>query len=168
VRAAFVACVVNALPIDRRRWGRHGLRQLRQRLLGDACVYVLFPEGTRSRTGRMGRFKGGLGMLVAETAIPVVPCFLDGTFEALPPHRHWPRCGKITLRIGAPLTFPGVRNDRAGWQEVARVTEAAVRRLDPGGRGRWTNPVGNSAGGWAQAESRPQARDPDSLGGAGP
>jgi 1-acyl-sn-glycerol-3-phosphate acyltransferase len=132
VRAAFVACVVNALPIDRRRWGLHGLRELRQRLQAEACVYILFPEGTRSRTGRMGPFKGGLGMLVAGTDVPVVPCFLDGTFEALPPHRSWPRCGPITLCIGEPFTFPRLRNDRAGWEEVARATEAAVRRLRPG------------------------------------
>jgi len=129
VRAAFVACVVNALPIDRRKWGLHGLRELRRRLLDESCVYIIFPEGTRSRTGQMGAFKGGVGMLVAGTPIPVVPCHLSGTFQALPPHRHWPRFVRITLRVGEPLTFPHVRNDRAGWDEVARVTEAAVRRL---------------------------------------
>jgi 1-acyl-sn-glycerol-3-phosphate acyltransferase len=79
----------------------------------------------------MGPFKGGVGILVAETEVPVVPCYLDGTFRVLPPHQCWPRPGKITLCIGEPLTFPRVRNDRAGWNEVARATEAAVRRLIP-------------------------------------
>jgi 1-acyl-sn-glycerol-3-phosphate acyltransferase len=125
VRAAFIARVVNGLPIERRKWGPHGLRQLRQRLLEESCVYILFLEGTRSRTGQMGPFKGGIGMLVAGTGVPVIPCYLDGTFQALPPHRHWPRCHKIILRMGAPLLFSEVPNTRAGWRG---------RRADGSGR----------------------------------
>jgi 1-acyl-sn-glycerol-3-phosphate acyltransferase len=134
VRGAFIACVVNGLPIERRKWGPHGLRQLRQRLLAESCVYILFPEGTRSRTGQMGPFKGGIGMLVAGTAVPVIPCYLDGTFRALPPHRHWPRCHKIILHMGAPLLFSDVPSNRAGWREIAARTEEAVRELAVGGK----------------------------------
>lgn len=129
VRAAFIACVVNGLAIERRKWGPHSLRGLRQRLLEESCAYILFPEGTRSRTGQMGPFKGGIGMLVAGTAVRVIPCHLDGTFQALPPHRQWPRCHKIILHMGAPLLFSEVPNNRAGWREVAGRTEAAVRLL---------------------------------------
>ena len=77
----------------------------------------------------MLRFKPGLGMLVAGTSVPVVPCHLEGTFEALPPHRKWPRFRKLTLRIGAPLFFSTVANERAGWEAIARATEAVVRGL---------------------------------------
>ena len=44
---------------------------LRTRLLEEPIVYMLFPEGTRTRTGAIGRFKPGVGMLVAGTDIPV-------------------------------------------------------------------------------------------------
>ena len=48
-----------------------------------ACGYILFPEGTRSRDGVIKEFKCGLGMLVAGTDVPVIPCYLQGTFKAL-------------------------------------------------------------------------------------
>lgn len=130
-RAAFLACVVNALPIDRRKTGHKSLLELRRRLGEEPCVYIVFPEGTRTRTGQMAHFKGGIGFLVAETKIPVVPCFVQGAYEALPPNCHCPRLRPITLRIGSPLMFSEVRHNRRGWREVARQSEAAVRRLSP-------------------------------------
>ncbi len=127
---AFVAAgMLNALPLWRKRVGPGALQELRRRLLEEPCAYILFPEGTRSRDGKIGHFKPGLGMLVAETDVPVVPCYLQGTFQALPPHRVWPRFHKIALEIGEPLLFTGIKNDRPGWEEIARVTEATVRKL---------------------------------------
>lgn len=76
---------MNALPIWRKNCGAHSLADLRERLLNGRSVYILFPEGTRTRTGAIGKFKPGLGRLVAGTNVPVVPCHLRGTFAALPP-----------------------------------------------------------------------------------
>ena len=45
-------------------------------------VLILFPEGTRTTTGAPGRFKPGIGLLLAGTSIPVVPCFLEGAYAA--------------------------------------------------------------------------------------
>ncbi len=124
--ALFSAMMLNALPMWRKSCGPHAMKQLRERLLGDPAIYVLFPEGTRSRDGNMGRFKPGLGMLVAESQVPVVPCFLHGAFAACPPERKMPLPKPLHLRIGAPLDFSAVANDRAGWQEIATRLEAAV------------------------------------------
>jgi 1-acyl-sn-glycerol-3-phosphate acyltransferase len=131
-QAFFAASFLNALPIWRRKCGAHALQQLRERLLREPCAYLLFPEGTRSRDGRLGRFKPGLGMLVAGTPVPVVPCHLDGTFRALPPHARLPRPCQIVVRVGEPLIFAGLPDERAGWAEVARTTAEAVRRLAGG------------------------------------
>jgi len=129
VLTAFAAYVLNALPLWRRNCGPHALAELRQRLVGEPCAFILFPEGTRSRDGRMATFKPGMGMIVAETAVPVVPCYLAGAFESLSADRRWPRWHKVTLSIGEPLVFESAKNDRAGWLEIARTTEAAVRQL---------------------------------------
>jgi 1-acyl-sn-glycerol-3-phosphate acyltransferase len=128
-RAVFAVGFLNALPMWRMKCGPKALKALRQRLLEDPCVYILFPEGTRSRDGSMRPFKPGLGMLVAGADVPVVPCSLQGTYESLPAHRAWPRFRRITLRIGEPLLFPTVSNDRTGWETIAAQTEAAVRTL---------------------------------------
>jgi 1-acyl-sn-glycerol-3-phosphate acyltransferase len=129
--AIFAAFVLNALPMWRRNCGSHGLQMLRERLVTESCIYILFPEGTRARDGQLGPFKPGLGMMVAETAVPVVPCHLEGAFGAFPPHARAPRPAKVRLRIGKPLFFKDVKNDREGWVRIAMESGAAVRALRP-------------------------------------
>lgn len=131
VTAAFAAYFVNALPIRRKGTTADDLAILRVRLAEDGLVLILFPEGTRSRDGVMARFRAGIGAFVAGSAVPVVPCFLDGAFAALPPHRRWPRPVRLSLAIGPALQFADLPNDRTGWAEVARRCEAAVRALAP-------------------------------------
>ncbi len=127
--AAFAAYALNALPLWRKHCDPRDLEELRRRLVDERCAYVLFPEGTRTRSGEMGRFKRGIGALVASTPVPVVPCHLAGAFQAFPSHRRFPRPGKLTLTVGPPLRFPALANDKDGWTEVAAKVEAEVRRL---------------------------------------
>jgi 1-acyl-sn-glycerol-3-phosphate acyltransferase len=129
--AAFTAVCANAFPIWRRRrmLGAHGLEELRERLLVDRFIYVLFPEGTRTRSGELQPFKSGLGVLVAGTSVPVVPCRLTGSFEAGPPGAIFPRPRKIIVDLGPPLCFGEVSNDHAGWQTVGNLAGDAIRQL---------------------------------------
>jgi 1-acyl-sn-glycerol-3-phosphate acyltransferase len=132
VTAAFAAGLLNALPMWRKHCGRHALEELRHRLLEEPCGYILFPEGTRSRDGTLGRFRSGLGSLIAGTAVPVIPCHLAGACEAWPAHRRRPRFGPTTLRVGEPLLFTTATDDRAGWKEIAAAAEVAVQHLGQG------------------------------------
>jgi 1-acyl-sn-glycerol-3-phosphate acyltransferase len=127
--AAMSAMLLNALPMWRKGVVSHSLADLRARLQTDRCVYIIFPEGTRSRDGKMSPFKAGLGMLLAGTGVPVLPCRLWGTFESLPPGRRWPRFRPIRVRIGHPLSFEKTANDRAGWTAIADEVESAVAGL---------------------------------------
>jgi 1-acyl-sn-glycerol-3-phosphate acyltransferase len=127
--ALFSAMMLNALPMWRKSCGPHAMQQLRERLIGEPAIYVLFPEGSRSRDGEMLKFKPGIGMLVAEAEVPVVPCYLHGAFAACPADKLLPRPKPLHLRIGPPLTFGSLKNERAGWQEIAAQLEAAVAGL---------------------------------------
>lgn len=127
--SAFAAYAVNALPVWRKRTRASEIATLRERLVEDGLVYILFPEGTRSRDGAMAAFQPGIGALVAGSEVPVVPCFLEGAFAAWPPQARWPKPGKLRLRIGEALTFPDCAMTRQGWEEVARRCEGAVRAL---------------------------------------
>jgi 1-acyl-sn-glycerol-3-phosphate acyltransferase len=129
VLRAFAALVLNALPMWRKNCGSHALQQLRHRLVNESCAYILFPEGARSRDGEMLRFRAGLGMLVAGTSVPVVPCYLDGVFESLRPGRVFPVWRKITVRIGAPIAFESAPASREGWDQVADSAKRAVSEL---------------------------------------
>lgn len=130
--SAFSAFFLNALPMWRKKCGPHALKELRDRLVAEECVYVLFPEGARSRDGKLLPFKRGLGMLVAGTPVPVVPCHLDGCFEALPATVKWPRPHPIRVTIGKPLDFSQTPNTRDGWETLMAAVENAVRGLGVG------------------------------------
>jgi 1-acyl-sn-glycerol-3-phosphate acyltransferase len=125
------ANLLNALPVWRKKMGGRTFQALRQRLLEESCGFILFPEGGRSRNGHVMPFKGGVGMLVAQTAVPVVPCWLSGCFSALPPGSKLPRRKRIALYVGESLQFGHVQNDKHGWQLIAQTLETAVRQLEP-------------------------------------
>jgi 1-acyl-sn-glycerol-3-phosphate acyltransferase len=129
VTSTFSAIILNALPMWRKNCGPHALADLRRKLHEEKAIFIIFPEGGRSRNGSMMPFKHGLGMLVAETNIPVVPCGLAGTFEALPPHRKLPRPASIKLIIGNALEFTSTGNDRTGWSQIAASLQSRVRDL---------------------------------------
>lgn len=128
-KAAFAAYAINALPVWRSKTSARDLTELRQRLHEDRSVLILFPEGTRTRTGAMASFKPGIGALVAGTSVPVVPCYLEGAFAAWPPGRRTPRPGRLRLLIGPPLVFADATRDRAGLHAVSSLCEEAVRAL---------------------------------------
>jgi 1-acyl-sn-glycerol-3-phosphate acyltransferase len=122
--AAFAAYAVNAFPIWRGRTRRGDLQLLRQRLVEDRLVYILFPEGTRSRSGAMAPFQPGLAALVAGTGVPVVPCCIQGAHAAWPPDRRWPRPGRLRLTIG-----PAISTGNDDRDSVTARAESAVRAL---------------------------------------
>ncbi|HSU56072.1 MAG TPA: lysophospholipid acyltransferase family protein [Candidatus Dormibacteraeota bacterium] len=127
--AVFATRMINALPMWRKNCGRHALDTLRDRLINEPCGYILFPEGTRSRTGQMAPFRHGIGMLVAGTNVPVIPCHISGAFEALPPDAKWPRRSDIKVQIGKPQAFEQTPNERSGWRVISETLEETVRSL---------------------------------------
>ena len=129
-RAVFASGLLNALPIWRKRKTPEALRLLRARLLDERCGYILFPEGARSRDGKMLPFKAGIGMLVAGTDVPVIPCYLEGAFRAMPPGVRVPRPKKLVLRVGNAQTFTDIPNKRDGWDVVSARLRAEIERLE--------------------------------------
>jgi len=71
---------------------------------------LFFPEGHRSRDGRLQRFYGGAFKLARETGVPVIPLCITGTDVFLPPGRFWLQPARVTLRALPPVhpsQFPG-------------------------------------------------------------
>ena len=71
----------------------------------------------------------GLGDWSRGRSIPIVPCYLNGTFAALPASGTVPRWKKISVHVGKPLSFAETTNDRVGWESIAAATENAVGSL---------------------------------------
>ena len=124
---AAVALCLNAFPFSRATSAgavRAGMEYC-EGLIDRGWSVLLFPEGTRSATGDMGRFKAGVGMLAARTGVPVVPAYLEGLHHVLPKGQSIPHPGRIAVRFGRPLSFgPG-----APHSEAAQAIEEAVRSL---------------------------------------
>lgn len=93
---------LHVVPFDRTLNVLEGLR-LARRMLQAGRPLLIFPEGTRSLTGRLQTFKPGLGLLAAEAEAPVVPAYIQGTFEAMPKGRLWPRRRKVSVTFGPPI-----------------------------------------------------------------
>jgi 1-acyl-sn-glycerol-3-phosphate acyltransferase len=103
---AWLLSSLGAYPIDRRGGDQEAMATTRAILeRGDGVL--IFPEGTRTRPGPLGRPKRGIGRLALETGAPVVPVAIIGS-EAV--RKGWRiRPHKVRIRAGAPLTFPKVQ-----------------------------------------------------------
>ncbi|MDY7095784.1 MAG: lysophospholipid acyltransferase family protein [Acidobacteriota bacterium] len=105
---------------------RERLRSLRQletviELLRTGHSFLSFPEGSRSRDGRLRRFKVGVFLAAIEAGVPVLPVAVDGAAEILPPETFSVRPGIIRVRFGQPIETVGLEpEDRAGLARRAR------------------------------------------------
>jgi 1-acyl-sn-glycerol-3-phosphate acyltransferase len=75
------------------------------RLLQAGEAVMIFPEGERSRDGRLGRFKPGAFRLAASLSVPVLPVTIAGGHASWPPGRVWPRPRPITITYH-PVLYP--------------------------------------------------------------
>jgi 1-acyl-sn-glycerol-3-phosphate acyltransferase len=103
-RKGLTALFFNAFPVD--RTGLRGRRGMATDLLDAGVPLLLFPEGTRSRTGDMGAFKPGAAALCISRDVPCLPVAIVGANEAMPRGRKWPDRGRppIWVTFGEPLT----------------------------------------------------------------
>ena len=87
----------NYIPVDRKRAvGDMGALKEVVDALNKGESVVMFPEGTRSKTGQPQKPKSGIGFLVYKTGAPVLPVKIEGTFG-------WPRVGKIRIKFGTVM-----------------------------------------------------------------
>ncbi|MDE3722882.1 MULTISPECIES: lysophospholipid acyltransferase family protein [Nocardiopsis] len=101
-----VFSALGAMPLERAnaRDAMATLEMMLDRLRdGEACV--IYPEGTRSRDGRLYRGRTGVAHLALESKAPVVPVALSGTQEVQPVGASMPRPRPFTVRFGEPMDF---------------------------------------------------------------
>jgi 1-acyl-sn-glycerol-3-phosphate acyltransferase len=82
------------------------------RLIEQRWNVLMYPEGTRSRRGDVGRLRSGAAVLAARHGLSIVPIYLEGTHEAMPPGSSWPhrlpggvlsRRHRVEVRFGEPI-----------------------------------------------------------------
>lgn len=108
-------------------------REAAQRLHGVVAIVrggaslCAFPEGTRSRDGTVGPFKGGAFQVALQAGVPVVPIAITGSGKVLPASGFRVRPGTIRVRIGAPIATTGLHaGDRHALAQRAHAAVAAM------------------------------------------
>jgi 1-acyl-sn-glycerol-3-phosphate acyltransferase len=130
VPRTFVAAVVtNALPFARQVRVRRSLSICSDLLSDPENILIIFPEGTRSKTGETREFKSGIGALVAGRDVTVLPCYLRGAFRAWPKGRRLPRPQKVRLIVGAPRNYSSRNANKIDIGMIAAELHRAVKEL---------------------------------------
>ncbi|WP_104525982.1 lysophospholipid acyltransferase family protein [Blastococcus atacamensis] len=105
--------------------------------------FGIYPEGTRSRDGRLARGKTGVAWLALTADCPVVPVAVTGTDRAQPVGASWPRPAHVTVTFGTPLTFPEHRGKAGNGRARREVTDrimVAIAELSGQEKAGWGTP----------------------------
>ncbi|MFI5625461.1 lysophospholipid acyltransferase family protein [Nocardioides sp. NPDC051685] len=96
------------LPVDRDDpQAALGSLEVALEVLGKGEAFGIYPEGTRSRDGRLYRGRTGVAHLALTAGVPVVPVGLRGTAELQPVGSSLPRLAKVTVEFGEPIQVAG-------------------------------------------------------------
>ena len=129
VSKTLATTLINVLPVRRSRADRHAFQDLRDRLIGEGCIYIIYPEGTRAAGQDLTPFKSGIGLLVAELDVAVIPCYIHGAAAALPRGKRIPRPVTIRVHLGQPMNFQDTPSNREGWRTIAESLHTQVQQL---------------------------------------
>lgn len=96
------------LPVDRDDpQAAIGSLEVALEVLGKGEAFGIYPEGTRSRDGRLYRGRTGVAHLALTAGVPVVPVGLRGTAQLQPVGSNLPRLAKVTVEFGQPIQVAG-------------------------------------------------------------
>lgn len=115
--------LINLFPLPQSE-GFSGSLSYMGRLADAGCNILIFPEGEHSLDGALLPFQMGLGIMVKELGIPVVPVKINGTAQVLPHEVTFPKRGRVTVTFGEPLRF---RTEKPA--DIVEITRQAVEKL---------------------------------------
>jgi 1-acyl-sn-glycerol-3-phosphate acyltransferase len=141
-RALFTG--LNAMPVEREAQ-RSALGSLDTALsvLRGGGAFGIYPEGTRSRDGKLARGKTGVAWLALTADCPVVPVAVAGTEKVQPVGARWPRPARISVTFGEPLTFPEQRGMAGNGRARRVVTDRIMHAI--------ADLSGQEKAGWGEA-----------------
>ena len=94
----------HAFPVNRDKADFYAIRESLKHLKNGEPL-LLFPEGTRGVGDRPKEVHAGVGLIVQKTGVPVLPILIEGSDQVMLEGSKWFKHGKITIKIGPPLSF---------------------------------------------------------------
>jgi len=120
-----------ASPVKRGARDEGAIRQFHD-FLHAGKPLVLFPEGTRTLSGEIQTPKKGVGMLLYNARVPVIPAYIAGSFQSWPKGKFLPRPGKTSVTYGPPIPLEDLyagKPEREVYAEIASRVMEHVGRL---------------------------------------
>jgi 1-acyl-sn-glycerol-3-phosphate acyltransferase len=119
---------LNAIPVNRGIFDRNALTRA-ESILNEGYGLILFPEGTRSKTGELGKAKPGTGMLARRARVPVVPVFIQHSRDFL----KLPFSGKrLKVNFGLPISpelLERIPDNKEGYRAIAEKVMNEIKAL---------------------------------------
>lgn len=124
---------VHTIPLSREKGDVGALRTALRAIKGGNLV-ALFPEGTRTPDGELHEPKGGVAFLMAKSAVPVVPIYIEGTFQAFPKGAKFVHPHKVRIFVGQAISPDRLRSEKKGseaYREMGAKVMAEIAALRP-------------------------------------
>ena len=123
------------LLVDRKRPDPIGVLKRWKGLVSRGLSLIVFPEGTRSADGKVGRFKGGGFLLAIQAGLPLVPVSVSGSRHVMLKGRLMTCPGRVRLTVHDPVPTEGLEPTVEGAKALAaRVRDTVVQAVDEPGR----------------------------------
>lgn len=96
------------------------------KILKDGKCFGIFPEGTRSKTGKLGKAEPGVSLIAAMTKAPIIPAAIINTEKIFSKEKFFPR---LAVVYGTPLKFTGSTKDKEALAEFAQSIMNEIAKL---------------------------------------
>jgi len=118
----------DAFPVRR---GQHDMAAVQRfhDFLHQNKPLLIFPEGTRTLTGELQKAKKGVGLLLYNARVPVIPAYVGGTFESWPKGKLFPKSTKTYVRFGKPVELDDLYREKAEKETYRLIAERIMHRI---------------------------------------
>jgi 1-acyl-sn-glycerol-3-phosphate acyltransferase len=113
----------------RRGEGDRSAQRAALRLLAEGRPIAIFPEGTRSKDGRLGSAKPGAALLAIRSGAPLLPVAITGTERLFPGHSRAPHRTRVVVRIGLPFTLEHIPSGRIPRELLSEGTDRIMGEI---------------------------------------
>ena len=128
VTSYFLRNLFRTIPIDREQMDRTTLKTI-YRLLRSNEVLLMFPEGTRSRDGRLQEAKMGIGMIAYNAQVPVIPVYINGSHHILPRDAKRVHLEQCSVYFGPPVSLGPFYSQRKSKELYKEISEKIMEAI---------------------------------------
>ena len=118
----------NIIPINRKTADLISIGMITKLLEGGGSI-ILFPEGTRTRNGKINKFKPGVSLLIKKTKAEVLPVYIKGSYNCMNRGTKFPRRGPLEIQFGSPLKYDKFFKDEQNYDKIANKLYAEIIKV---------------------------------------